>query len=354
MTGHAQTMRRKAGQDRPPREVVAPSLPKAFALALSRAGQETLRLPLSTGEATMGEADLAGLPGLLPAGGLTTLLEGRDATRGLIVLDAAILTGVIEVLTTGRVGDAETAERAATQTDAKLARRFLAAVLAGLRAELRTTGDGAEAPAFEAAMPAMPGRGRAAPVTDRPAGLAGFAPGQMVDDKRVLPHLLTDVPYRVFDLAVDLSGRRKGRICLVVPAALLGAHDGGHDAPLAVSRTWEEAFQAGVLGSEAKLEAVLTRLHLPIAKLESLAPGDMLSFPAKALVEVSLEGEHGSVVTLGRLGQSQGWRAVRLNGAAAEHGEGDAATGAARPDGSDYVDAEAGSAVAKAGLVIAP
>ena len=60
------------------------------------------------------------------------------------------------------------------------------------------------------------------------------------------------------------------------------------------------------------LQAVLTRMTVPLASVMALQPGEVLALPSAALDRISFEGIDGRKVAEGRLGQNRGLRALRL------------------------------------------
>ena len=66
------------------------------------------------------------------------------------------------------------------------------------------------------------------------------------------------------------------------------------------------------MGAQAELSAVLHRLTLPLSAVLALRAGDVLPLPSAALDRVSVEGLDGRRLALGKLGQNQGSRALRL------------------------------------------
>jgi len=293
MTQHQPTvLQRKAGAGRPAPDHGVVTAATALRLAVSKAGQDVLRTRLDAGEVGESRLTLGAMAAELPARGLHVLLRGSGGAAGLVALDASLLTAVLQAQTAGRVTDAPVAERAPTQTDAILARRFLAVLLDSFGARL----------------------------AGRPAAIwaAGFQPRERVADAARLPHLLADTAYRALETEVDIAGGlRRGRLLVILPRA--GAEEAtlppapGEGAPPDTTRTaWREALAGRVLDSPAALEAVLCRIEIPLSEIAGLAPDRVLPIPARALGEVALEAVDGRVAATGRLGQTKGSRAVKI------------------------------------------
>jgi flagellar motor switch protein FliM len=122
--------------------------------------------------------------------------------------------------------------------------------------------------------------------------------------------LLEDTLYRVLEGEVDLGqGARRGRMLLAVPdgraAVALPA------APEADAR-FAEDLAAQVGGAEARLEAVLLRLSLPLGVVMGLRVGQDLALTRADIGRIALEGLDGRKVGAGRLGRQGAQRAVRL------------------------------------------
>ncbi len=83
-------------------------------------------------------------------------------------------------------------------------------------------------------------------------------------------------------------------------------------ASLAKAQAWQVSLQAAVQGSTATLEAVIGRLRLPLSALMTLEAGMTLPLGPANIGTVTLHGPGGREVAIGRLGQSQGARALRL------------------------------------------
>ena len=71
-----------------------------------------------------------------------------------------------------------------------------------------------------------------------------------------------------------------------------------------------------VNGAQCRLEAVLSRLTLPLSEVMKLTEGMVLALPQAGVDQISLEGCDGRRVAEGRLGQNRGMRAIRLSDAA--------------------------------------
>ena len=257
----------------------------ALRLAVSRAGQDAGRMALAGGAIRTDSAPVSGLGPLLPKDGLWVVLQGPQRLNGVVGIDASLLAGLLEALTTGRFGGAAAPTRVATQTDAVLLRRFLTVLVDTLARRL----DGQPAAAWA----------------------AGYHPRDRVADAARLPHLLPDMPYRVLSCDVDMAeGLGTGLLVLALPEPTPVAQAAN---PRATERAAFTAALARVVAdAPAELEAVLFRMTLPLDTVVGLAPDMVLPIPRHAIREVALEGCDGRVAAMAQLGQSRGVWAVRL------------------------------------------
>ncbi|WP_168201245.1 FliM/FliN family flagellar motor switch protein [Qingshengfaniella alkalisoli] len=211
-------------------------------------------------------------------------LRDGSETKGLIVADRQVLAGLIGAMTTGRIERDELPDRMPTATEAHLTERFFASVVGG------TTTILSEHPGIYSA-----------PV---------LTSGTYVGDLKQIPHLLTDVPYRLAQVDVELGHIRQGMIGLAIPERARPVNRGGVAKPAEMSGT--AVIEAALMGSDVPIEAVLHRYHLPIARVAELKPGDSLPLPSRALAHLTLVGSGGEVIATARLGQTCGCRSVKL------------------------------------------
>lgn len=282
-------MQRKAGADRPEPDHGRVSPAGALRLAVSRAAQEVLKVPLRAGDVAETRLTLASMAEALPPSGLWVMLRGPGTAAGLVTLDTSLLSAVLQALTAGRVSGSGASDRAPTQTDAILARRFLTVLVETFAARLEGS------PAARWA--------------------AGFQPRDRVSDPARLPHLMADAVYRGMSVGIDIAGLRPGALGLILPHDPPG--DGRQVADIEAGpdprvAEWQSALADKVMDSPVPIEAVLHRLELPLADLSRLRPDMLLPLPAQAITAVSLEGADGRRTGTGRLGRSEGHRAVKI------------------------------------------
>lgn len=301
--GKAQTvLQRKAEAGRPRPDQFVMSAPKALRQALAKAAQDLMDMPLRVDELTETHMSLAELPEALEDRALLALLDGPKETLGLMVISPVLLAGLIEMQTLGRLGATEVASRRPTRTDAAMCADFIDT---GLEE-------------FEEFLTEM----------DDITWAGGYRYASCLEDPRPLPLILEETNYRVFRADIDLgtSGKRRGQLLFAVPAVGRGpgprkptpadpvSEDAeGPDQAGTSAYDWEERIEQTVMTAPVQLSAVLHRISMPIADVMALEPGAVLPVPAEMLERLQLEGVDGRQLSSGRLGQTQGYRAVRLS-----------------------------------------
>jgi hypothetical protein len=101
---------------------------------------------------------------------------------------------------------------------------------------------------------------------------------------------------------LDLGGgKRAGRLTLYMPLP----QEARQDAPPA-------ALHDVVSPVETVMDAVLCRVRLPLGSVLHFAPGQLVPLPGVSVRRISLEAPLGRPVAQVHLGQSRGFRAVRI------------------------------------------
>jgi flagellar motor switch protein FliM len=302
-TAPLSVLRRKAGARPGPAPAPRGMTPeKALRQALAKGADALPGLDLVVTAQGMDVQDQADMIAALPPVALFTLADGPGEARGLVCLDPAFVDALIEVQTMGRVDPDTRAPRATTRIDAALTRDFIEGVLSGFH-------------------------DRVAPL-EQARWAHGFRYGTHLADASPLPLMLEEGDYRILTLKVDLGGAVKsGRIWLALPAVAGGAavtpagRTAGHGPkrPLPpADPIWTGRMKAAVSAATVDLAAVLLRTKMPLDKLRTLKPGDVIPVPRSAMSTVELHAAGGRPVLRARLGQQNGMRAVRLTlGAAA-------------------------------------
>jgi len=266
----------------------APGPDRALRLALGRAAQAEMALALVVRSLREDARSLAELLDQTEPRMFLGVLEGRAEALGLMALSQEVLAAVVEHLTTGTIAPAAQAARKPTRIDAAMVMPLIDRVLVE----------------FEGACTAE---------NMVPDWVRGYRYASFLDDARPLGLLLEDLRYRVFRAEVALgAGARMGTILLALPA-VGPALRGGAVAPAAAeSAAFTAGLRGAVLDSPAVLEAVLTRLRLPLQAVMGWAEGALVPLLLAQPGNMALEAPRGRVVARVRLGQCAGARAVRL------------------------------------------
>ncbi len=264
----------------PPPAALSPT--RALRIALTRAAETASGLAVTALGAAEEEAPLADLLARVGDDWLLLRLEGPTGP-GLAALDIALLLAVVENQTCGSLSVREPESRLPTAADAALAEPLVAAFLEEF--SLLATGTALEG------------------WTD------ACVIGPRLANRRALGLFLPEADFRVASVSCWMgAGERQGAFLLALPSAPLP--EVGERAMRAVE--WGQALAQSVLMAELPLETVLHRLRMPLSDIAALAPGQLLALPGVRVTGVRLETADGRLVGTGRLGQSAGMRALRI------------------------------------------
>jgi flagellar motor switch protein FliM len=276
---------RKARVAREEYQARAMSPAKALRLALATSADQMFDLPLVVTALEQVELSQTALRREFDGGGLLMLLDGPGGACGGVRIDLALLTALIEVQTTGRVTGRAPSDRPVTRTDAAIAAPLIDAALTGAEALL-----GEDTPDHWA---------------------IGYRFGVMMEDPRAMTLALHAPAFHVFRLYVEAGEvAQAGAITVLLPV------------PAQVKAKVRDAKQAGdpqhtleqsAMDAPVSLQAVLGRIRLPLARVCALEVGEDLIFSMDRPMEIRLEVSQKHTVALGRLGQVNGARAVRLS-----------------------------------------
>ncbi|MBV2361730.1 FliM/FliN family flagellar motor switch protein [Thalassococcus sp. CAU 1522] len=280
---------RKAQAARRAHEARAMSPGKALRRAMARTADVLWGLALMAQDDHLVDCDQDGVVHAIDGDHLLMLLDGPDGLPGVVSVDRAAMTAMIEVQTLRQVTQLPLDDRPMTQTDAAMLAPFVDGVLARMADYLE--GDPMQ------------------------SATAGFRFGALIEDARAASLLLDAPGYYLFRVDVDLAlGRRRGTIQVVLPkrpvCAGQSAEGDGDESAGPYSDT--------LMQVPARLEAVLARVPVSLDTVQTLAPGDLIELPADALDGLVLHSRFGDPVAGGRLGQLNGMRAVRLTWPLAE------------------------------------
>lgn len=291
---------RAAGR-RPAQPAMFPS--RALELALASTAQDVLGLLLTVAGVHEDIETPADITQTIGEHALVALLDGPGDATGLVELSAPFLAAILAQRMTGRQPSTPSVPRPPTRIDAEMTRDLINRTLAEFASCLGDT----------------PAAGWA----------GGFSYRGYLPDARLLRFALPDIPMRRFRVELDVPGGAVNcTLRLWLPAWPAVKSAAGADA------SWQATLSENVLGADVSVDAVLTRIRLPLTRIRGLRVDDLVPIPAAVLDNVRLEGPGGKLVANGRLGRSRGHRAVKLantTGADGQAGRGGAGTTTGEP-----------------------
>ncbi len=259
------------------------SILRALRLGLARAAGDGMGLALvviGAKQAVRAQEDVAAR---LNQGWLMLILGSDQGNVAAVCLDPGCVSAVVQQQTIAMVSSDPPTERAFTDTDAAMV-----------------------APLIEDML------GRAQKLVESPADMAslsGYEFTARAEDRRTLTLALVDEAYRVFDLTVELAGgSRQGEVCILLPERPPSDEEQAAD----IADTGMNLDQAsGVM--RAELNALISRMSLPLTALSELCVGDVLPLQDARVDRVEVLAIDRTRTAVGRLGQCGGMRAVRIN-----------------------------------------
>ncbi|WP_238986894.1 FliM/FliN family flagellar motor C-terminal domain-containing protein [Paracoccus sp. MKU1] len=275
-------------------------LERAAATALARAAEKQLRLPVFVERLERMGMTLAELPELLPERALLAVVGGRRDALGVVALCPDLLAALIEMQAIGRVTSRPAPPRKPTRTDAAISADFVNALLAEL--------------------------GRECAARDGCPDFGAFRYVTYMDDPRPLSLMLEDgeMTHLSFHFRMGGSGQRDGRLLIALPAEIAPRTDAppssgrnqpqlpvAQSAPLAPPPA-PASLAETVQQAPIRLTGILCRRRLSLHQLRSLTPGSLLPLTQNVLDEARVETAHGQLLARGRLGEKDGFHAIRL------------------------------------------
>lgn len=286
------------------------SLARAAGIALGRAAERQLRLPVFVESAELLPMTLPELAELLPERALLAVLEGGRDALGVMALCPGLLTSIIEMQAIGRITSRPPTNRRPTRTDAAMSADFINGLLTELG---RETGGQPEMPAFGA-----------------------FRYATHMDDPRPLGLMLEDGEMQRLQLKfrVGAGGQRDASILIALPAApdarrtplrpapqtalapegrgtmISAAPSNSPAAP--VAQAAPVSLAGTVQLAPIRVVGILCRRKLSLQALRALGPGSLIPLPQNVLDDARLETVRGQLLARGRLGEADGFHAIRL------------------------------------------
>ena len=265
------------------------SLARALRLTAAKQADRLMGLPLSALSITRRAVSGEDVPSCLDAGSLMLLMDGPEEQVAAAVLDAVLVTGLIQQQTMAKViAPPEGGEtRPHTATDAALCAPFIESLLS-----------------------------RAAMLPDTPeecALLDGYRFGVWARAPRQAQLALDASDYALIEMTLDMAaGTRAGKLRLLLPEPKRMAtvvEEGEDSVAEAISNA---NLAENVMGLTADLTIALTRLKMPLQKASDLKVGDMLDLNLSSMAQALVIDGNGRAIAHGTLGQIDGMRAVQV------------------------------------------
>ncbi|TRW97296.1 FliM/FliN family flagellar motor switch protein [Paracoccus sp. M683] len=296
---------------------------RAAITAVARAMDQLYQLPVSTLELQPAAITLAEMAELLPQPALLSVVEGAGDAIGVVAICPDLMTALIEMQTLGRLTARPVEARRATRSDAIICADFVNKLLEQLGQEI-TQVDGFET-------------------------FGGFRYASFLDDQRPLLLMLDDSPYRSlrYRLRFGQNPEREGQIFVALPqnqavAALppsggptrpdrqagtppdaaprpsgQGARNGRGVTEEGATARADGALARPVQDAPVEVVGVLCRRMMTLGDLRGLKAGQLLPLPRLDLSDTRLETRLGQVLATGKLGEADGYHAIRLRDAGA-------------------------------------
>lgn len=209
------------------------------------------------------------------------LRDGSNAgLTGLFLIDPPLRSALIEMQTMGNLLPTSEDQRDVTRTDAIMSIPFADQLLKEL-AEVGFGSDGLNPAAYD------------------------MGP---IDDLRTAGLVMTQGLYRCWRITVQMGGGdHQGEMMIAMRPKVAAQPVASKAAP-----NWKARLHDAVQDAPAELDAVLTRMTLPISKIEEFEVGQVLHLAGTTVGSVTLRGPAGEAVATARLGQIAGKRAVRV------------------------------------------
>lgn len=267
----------------PPADDAAPATPmRQMRRALGRAADKAVGLSASVLGFAEEDLDSEGLIESGPEGWVVLgLRDGSSAgLTGLFLMDLPLRSALVEMQAMGCLLPAADEQRRVTRVDAVMSVPFASQLLA----ELAEVGFGA----------------------------ADFEPTAYdigpIDDLRTAGLVMLQGNYRCWRITIQMGGGDAQGEMLIALRPKVSVSS----LPVKDTSVWSTALRSAVQDAPAELDAVLTRMTLPIHKIEAFEVGHVLNLAGTTVGSVTLTGPGGEIISTARLGQVAGKRAVRV------------------------------------------
>ncbi len=275
-------LKRRLAPPRPVRGVGDGAVEKLLRVEVPRAADQLLAVQADVQAVTVSKLDHAGVVAALGPHDLICLMTRDAVDVGLLVVDLGLLTALIEVQTLGKVTSAPLTERTPTRTDAVVVSDILDKWMTDVSRAADEAGLSADVP------------------------FHGYAREHGILGLRAVELTLDPGQYKSMRITISLGGDAKtGALTFFAPASRGGGPTAG-EASLGIR------LRPALMNAPAEMQAILARVQQPLSKVLGFKLGDVVPVDAKALTRIQLEVSQDVPVVLARLGQVNGFRAVRL------------------------------------------
>ncbi len=258
------------------------SILRVLRLGFARAAADRLNLPLAVIGAKQSNQPATDLVEDVGDDWLLLFFRGPDGVAAAC-LDPNTVSAIVQTQTIGQLTATPPEARAFTNTDAAMV-----------------------APLVEEALVKA---AELAEMAEEEVDLTGYEYMTRAGDLRSLCLTLVEEVYCGFELTIDLAGGvRQGHIAILLPQRPCDVEEDAGAQPDAGARLEQSS---GVV--RAELNAVLCRMNVPLSDLSALGIGDVLPLERARLDRTEVLAIDRTRAAVGRLGQSGGLRAVRIN-----------------------------------------
>ena len=279
----ASPLKRRLAPPRPVRGAGDSAVEALLRVEIPRAADQLLAMQADVQAVTLSTMGHSGVVAALGRHDLICLISRESRDVGLLVVDLGLLAALVEIQTLGQITSAPPKERVPTRTDAVVVSDMVDKWMSDVgrvAAETGLSGD--------------------VPFTD-------FVREHGVLDLRAVELTLDPGQYRSMRITMALGDDAKiGVMTFFVPA-----HEAGGDVE---HGSLAARLRPHLMEAEASMDAVLTRIEQPLQKVLTLKVGDVLTLDPNCLRRLQLEVKEDVPLAQGRLGQVNGFRAVRLTG----------------------------------------
>ncbi|MTH77358.1 hypothetical protein GL286_06430 [Paracoccus aestuariivivens] len=269
---------------------------RAAAIALGRAAERTHGLPLFSGTIRFSTMSVPEMPEFLPERPLLAIVEDRSGRIGFVALCPNLLASMIEMQALGRVTSRPAQIRRPTRTDAVISAEFVNALLEELGRELSGQSE--------------------------TANYADFRYVAYLDDPRPLSLMLEDgnMIRLSYGFRIGSGGQRDGQILIGLPSDMVQPQPSPRQKltqlsppePEPVAPPPTKTLAEAVHKTPIALCGVLYRRSMTLKAIRALQPGSLLPMPNDIIDQVRVETASGQLLARGRLGEKNGYRAIKL------------------------------------------